>query len=92
MLPEGQLCRPRSARGRQKKWSKGHFFTILTIQCGKIIIFTKNLRFAMGVTRKTWIFLRFGRKNIGGKIRVFKGNIYVSATYSKLLLLYQIKC
>ena len=47
-----------------KNWSKGYFFTLLTVQCGKLIIFTKNLRFARDLTRDDTIFLRFVGKRV----------------------------
>ena len=46
-----------------KNWSKGYFFTLLTVEYGKIIIFTKNLRFAMGQSREGTIFLHFVGKS-----------------------------
>ena len=57
-----------------KNWSKGYFFTLLTALCGKLIIFTKNLRFAMGVTWESTIFLRFVGKSVD-KDRVVNYNV-----------------
>ena len=55
-----------------KKWSKGYFFTLLTVECGKIIIFTKNLRFAMGWTQGNGDFSTFWRES------VFYVSVYLS--------------